>query len=185
MLSPMTISTAKQVQIAVGSTAAVGGVVVFLTVSALAGWVLVFVGLAVAIATDSVVVRLGGAFLASLVFAALVHQGPPETTDNQNEDRPMKDGPATTMVQVQVIADDFGEAWPLTVPRGYLRCEHPTAVSFERMDGTIYRVNGLATQYPSIEPIWAKDPAAEPGIDLRKSVGPLIEMGLELCKQLK
>ncbi len=95
-------------------------------------------------------------------------------------------GPSPKIVQEQVIADDLGDKWPLTVPRGFLRCEHPNAVSFELMDGTVYRVNGAAAQYPKITPIWAKDPDADPdGPDVRKNIGPLIDMGLELCKQLK
>jgi hypothetical protein len=39
-------------------------------------------------------------------------------------------------------------------------------------------VNGMASSYEDINPIWADDPAS-PG--LKKNIGPLINAGLEMC----
>ena len=76
------------------------------------------------------------------------------------------------------------ETWPLTVDRGYLRCEQPgRAVVFTTERGRQYGVNGVAQgRYPSIEPIWAPDPdptMAEAGA--RKGIGSLISLGLAMC----
>jgi hypothetical protein len=77
---------------------------------------------------------------------------------------------------------DMGSDWPLTVDSGTLHCD-ALAVTFEAPDGTEYALNGVArdqTDLPDIEPIWAPDP--ESGGGLKKSIGPLIDRGLELCK---
>lgn len=78
----------------------------------------------------------------------------------------------------------FGKAWPLTVDEGVLSCTGSKglgAVTFEAK-GTRYAVNGVAVsqkKYADIGKIWAPDPA---GIVPKKSMGPLLERGLKLCK---
>ncbi len=82
---------------------------------------------------------------------------------------------------------DYGNAWPLTVESGTLRCEEPGAVTFTSdEDGTTYSVNGTAegmaeaSGWQNIRPIWADDP--NPTMEgLEISIGPLIDDGLALC----
>lgn len=80
---------------------------------------------------------------------------------------------------------DFDQPWPLTVESGTLRCEPPGAVVFTAPDGTEYAVNGMAEgqDYADIEPIWRDDPDPPAGADLKVSIHPLIEAGLDLCEQ--
>lgn len=79
-----------------------------------------------------------------------------------------------------VTGAEFGDAWPLTVDHGTLRCEPPGAVIFQAPDGSDYAVNGLASSqgYPEIGPIWADDP--DPLI-LKLSIAPILDRGLALC----
>lgn len=73
--------------------------------------------------------------------------------------------------------------WPLTADEGVLRCEGSGGVGQVtiEVDGIKYAVNGSAKGDKSnapIDPIWAED--TTPG--LKKSIGPLIQEGLALCK---
>ena len=80
---------------------------------------------------------------------------------------------------VEVTRSDFGNAWPLTVGGGTLRCNGAGAVTFEA-EGTVYDVNGLAETQDlgaDIDPIWE-----DAGHGLKKNIGPLISRGLKLCK---
>lgn len=84
---------------------------------------------------------------------------------------------------LEVSRSDFGDDWPLTVERGTLACEEPSAVIFTT-GGTTYAVNGMASGLADqrgweaeIDPIWAEGEAAP-----RKNIGPLIDRGLELCE---
>ncbi|MGY1825784.1 MULTISPECIES: DUF2511 domain-containing protein [unclassified Blastococcus] len=73
-----------------------------------------------------------------------------------------------------------GRTWPLTVDRGTLDCEPGSRVTFTA-DGTTYAVNGTAKgsgEWADIDPIWADDGS---GLDLKVSIGDLIEAGLALC----
>lgn len=82
----------------------------------------------------------------------------------------------------QVIsADDYGKRWPLTVPKGSLRCEQPELVIFTDPDGNDWAVNGAAATegYDEIDPIWADNPDIK---GTKKNIGPLIKDGLTLCK---
>jgi hypothetical protein len=77
----------------------------------------------------------------------------------------------------------MNEDWPLTADEGVLRCEGSGGVGQVTIDvdGTKYAVNGSAKGDKSnaaIDPIWAED--TTPG--LKKSIGPLIQEGLALCK---
>lgn len=83
-------------------------------------------------------------------------------------------------VGAPVSQAEFGDAWPLTIDRGTLRCEPPGAVVFQASDGSDYGVNGIALSqgYPEIDPIWADDP--DPLVP-KKSIGPLLDRGLALC----
>jgi hypothetical protein len=77
-----------------------------------------------------------------------------------------------------------GDRWPLTVNSGLLRCEGSNgfgAVVFRAPDGMDYGVNGVALgkHFADIKPIWRKDPDS-PG--LRIDIGPLIDIGLTLCR---
>lgn len=82
-----------------------------------------------------------------------------------------------------VSRSDFGDAWPLTVESGTLRCEPGRAVVFRSPDGTDYAVNGSAMdgRYRDIEAIWAAntDPATNPYIP-KMDLAPLIAAGLAL-----
>lgn len=83
-------------------------------------------------------------------------------------------------VDEPVSQAEFGDAWPLTIDRGTVRCEPPGAVVFQAPDGSDYGVNGVATSqgYPELAPIWADDP--DPLVP-KKSIGPLLDRGLALC----
>jgi hypothetical protein len=94
----------------------------------------------------------------------------------------------TTGVPVErnVSSADLGDAWPLTVPGGTLRCEGPGAVSFMSDEGIVYAVNGTATAWSrrnnlawsDIGSIHADDPAA----GRKMKLGPLIAAGVRLCR---
>jgi hypothetical protein len=82
-----------------------------------------------------------------------------------------------------VSASQLGNKWPLTVDEGTLDCEpvdSSGAVTFEA-EGKVYGVNGtaLSLDYPSIRPIWKKDPDVS---GTRINIGPLINRGLKLCR---
>lgn len=77
-----------------------------------------------------------------------------------------------------VTRAQFGTAWPLTVDAGDLRCEGG-AIVFRSPDGRDYGVNGLASTYADIGPIWAVDPS---GQSPKISISPLIEAGQKLCR---
>lgn len=87
-----------------------------------------------------------------------------------------------------VRREDLGDEWPLTVPRGTLRCAEftgLTAVTFEAPNGRVYAVNGTARSQPDtreIDPIWApsRDPILR-DVGGRVSIGTLIALGLGLC----
>jgi hypothetical protein len=78
---------------------------------------------------------------------------------------------------------DFGADWPLTIPEATLRCVPASAVILVTSKGT-YAVNGLAkgqaakNGWKEIEEIWREHPTT-PG--LRVDIGPLIDLGLDLC----
>lgn len=94
---------------------------------------------------------------------------------------------------------DFGDKWPFTVSEGILKCSK-RIITFTTKDGVIYGVNGTAKSFghPSLEPIWKiNTPMLEElakafnqtvdeviGDDPppRISIGPIIKVGLELCK---
>jgi len=76
-----------------------------------------------------------------------------------------------------VTRAEFGPTWPLTVDGGDLRCEGG-AIVFRAPDGKDYGVNGLASTYADIGPIWAPDPK---GIMPKMDIGPLIRAGQKLC----
>ncbi len=88
--------------------------------------------------------------------------------------------------EVRVTAEEYGEHWPFSVPEGLLRCEGEGslgAVTFEA-DGVTYALNGTArslTDLPDVHPIWLPDGDAPPELNLKKSLGPIIQRGLALC----
>lgn len=82
-----------------------------------------------------------------------------------------------------------GLKWPLTVASGYLGCEG-SAVWFSTLDGVTYGVNGAASQYKDIKPIWASDEkmmrelraaGAGSGPQVKINIGDLIDEGRKLC----
>lgn len=83
-----------------------------------------------------------------------------------------------------VTQQELGDAWPLTVDGGHLRCIRAGAVVFRAPDGSDYAVNGMAKSmgYPDIGPIWADHPKAL-FAGHKVSIGPLIQRGLALCAQ--
>jgi hypothetical protein len=93
---------------------------------------------------------------------------------------------ASSPVERSVSSADLGDAWPLTVPGGTLRCEGPGAVSFTSDEGIVYAVNGTATAWSrtnnlawsDVGSIQADDPAGA----RRMKLGPLIAAGVQLCR---
>jgi hypothetical protein len=92
---------------------------------------------------------------------------------------------ARAPVERPVSSADLGDAWPLTVSGGTLRCEGPGAVSFMTDEGIVYAVNGTATEWSrtnnlawsEIGEIQAEDPATGGKMKLAR----LIAAGLRLC----
>ena len=93
---------------------------------------------------------------------------------------------ASVPVERTVSSAELGDAWPLTVPGGTLRCEGPGAVSFISDEGIVYAVNGTATAWSrtnnlawsEIDSLRADDPAAGQKLKL----GPLIAAGVRFGK---
>jgi hypothetical protein len=88
---------------------------------------------------------------------------------------------------VQVHPEDFGDKWPLTVSDfAVISCDSTGTLGgvggvYITVGGTLYALNGTAKnsgKYPDIKPIWAND-SSLPGT--KKSIGVLIDKGLELC----
>lgn len=80
--------------------------------------------------------------------------------------------------RLRVTREEFGDAWPLTVPAGALSCEGHREITFQ-WKGTEYTLTGeVASAYSAVEPIWARGPDGA----TRKALGPLIERGRTLCK---
>jgi len=79
-----------------------------------------------------------------------------------------------------VTAEQFGDAWPLTVESGTLRCERGIIVVFVH-NGQRYAMNGTARRADGVLPteeIWKNNPEL-PGTKI--VITPLIQAGLELC----
>jgi len=84
-------------------------------------------------------------------------------------------------VERRVSRPDIGDAWwPLLVESGTLRCDDG-AVTLE-VDGTTYAVNATARALglgEDLDPIWADEDSLHCG--LKKSIAPLVSLGLALC----
>lgn len=79
---------------------------------------------------------------------------------------------------------DLGDAWPLTVESGTLRCKpflkDLHLLTFEA-EGQVWALNGTAAGqgFPFIDPIWADNPEiAGAKINIR----PLLELAQSLCE---
>jgi hypothetical protein len=85
---------------------------------------------------------------------------------------------------MQVRAEEYGDAWPLTIDEGVLSCDADRVV-FTAPDGAVYALNGLAETHADqegwsdVDPIWADNPSDSGGPKL--NIGPLIDDGLALC----
>ena len=95
-----------------------------------------------------------------------------------------------------VSRQSMADAWPLTVESGVVYCTSASAVMFRTVDAGdvvdgygLFAINGTArTLFPDlrqIEDIWiVTDEWTDPElglVQLRKSIGPLLEIGLSLC----
>lgn len=78
-----------------------------------------------------------------------------------------------------VTAEDLGQDWPFTVPRGRLVCEDWVVV-FVTDEGDTYAVNGAARRQgiPDITPIWRD---ADPAGGGKVGIETLVSRGIELC----
>ena len=89
---------------------------------------------------------------------------------------------SSTPNTTEISAEQFGDQWPLTVPKGTLSCEAPTHIIFTTQEGQKYGVNGTASiDYPSILKI-TKD-AENLGVKFKMSTNLLIEEGMKLCEK--
>lgn len=78
--------------------------------------------------------------------------------------------------------------WPLTVEEAEVYCSDPSAVllrvSSGQPGGGVYALNGMASSQfpdlPELENVWLENPEIE---GTRVSIGPLIDIGLELCDE--
>jgi len=83
---------------------------------------------------------------------------------------------------VLVTAEEWGERWAFKVDRGYVYNIDGAAV-FEKVDGNIYQLNGVARTrgYRPLERIWRNQP--EPLFEGQKvNIGPFIKLALKTPK---
>jgi uncharacterized protein DUF2511 len=76
---------------------------------------------------------------------------------------------------------DLGDKWPFTVESGTVRCLTGTRIVFVT-GGLVYAVNGTARgskQYLDVATIWKDNPEIA---GAKMDVGPIIALGLSLCK---
>jgi Protein of unknown function (DUF2511) len=79
----------------------------------------------------------------------------------------------------------FKGEWMLTVDRGTIACEPPSALIFIAPDGTQYGINGTAETmgYADIQPIRIDDPNPEfKKLGNKMSLDPLFKEARKLCK---
>ncbi len=98
--------------------------------------------------------------------------------------------------RIYVSREEFGDKWPLTVEDGEIEGYKYRVAGVERKavvfhtGGKTYAVNGGAIdqrKFPRIDPIWAEEPRSELWIKnnipaIKKSIEPIISIGLGLCK---
>jgi hypothetical protein len=78
----------------------------------------------------------------------------------------------------------YGSDWPFTVDHGLLVCAGHQEIYFTTEDNKMYALNGLAksSKYADdLRSIWLDDPN-RPGLNLKISVGGMIQEGLKLCQ---
>lgn len=125
-------------------------------------------------------------FLVIFIYALVVtdgsgNSGSNATAPNTNSTTTPNTSSTTPSNELRVSAADFGDDWPLTVQSGVLRCGRSMAVTFTH-GGWEYAINGVARSregFRPIQEIWQDNPEI-PGT--KKSIAPLIERGLELCR---
>ncbi len=100
------------------------------------------------------------------------------------EDVPESTAEPTSAPAGFVRAEDYGDAWPLTVPSGIVDCEDDYAYTFEA-DGTIYAINGAAElrpyNYLDIRSIWRDNPDTSLVAPPKVSLSPLFLKAEEMC----
>lgn len=125
--------------------------------------------------------------VASTTTAAATPAQPAERSETTATSEPTG-RPTTTMERDErgrVSQSTFPEPWPLSVDQGTLRCMPGNSVVFVADDGTIYALNGLARgraereEWREVDEIWVDNPNL-PGTKI--SIGPLIDLGLDLCE---
>jgi hypothetical protein len=88
---------------------------------------------------------------------------------------------AGSSIKIQV--KDFPNNWPFTVSEGILRCDKQAIIFVS--NGETYAVNGIARAigikkgWKEIDKIWKEDPKIR---NLKMSLSPIIDRGLDLCK---
>ncbi|WP_419939277.1 DUF2511 domain-containing protein [Candidatus Palauibacter sp.] len=113
--------------------------------------------------------------LGAWVAVVMLSPAPPENAHPEST-------PPEGTRQRQVTQKEFGDAWPLIVESGVLRCEGD-AVTFTA--GQTYALNGVAMSrgLPEIEPIWAwREETLGSTLPLRKNISTLRFAGLDLCE---
>ncbi len=86
----------------------------------------------------------------------------------------------------EATADEFGQAWPLSVESGVVSCIGASGVAIGReialitIDGTTYGLNqdALDANYPDLEALRIDNPAI-PGV--RLDLGTLISLAIRQC----
>ena len=84
-----------------------------------------------------------------------------------------------------LLAADYGDRWPLTIPEVQIECLFGSAVVVtDRSTGQRYAVNGTALSQLErlnavrVDAVWKPDPDL-PG--LKVNISPLLDAGLRLC----
>ena len=78
-----------------------------------------------------------------------------------------------------VDANEFGQAWPLSVESGVVTCESGNIALFTT-EGTTYGLNppALDANYPDVEPLRIANPAIP---ELKMDLGTLVNLALRQC----
>jgi hypothetical protein len=134
----------------------------------------------------------------SILSALLISCTSPSDQSSSQSVHESEETVATTGKKITSL--DFGEKWPFTISEGIVKCTEYGGVVFQA-NSKVYALNGTAKMhsdeygYANVEEIWAVDEKMVQAmkdngyskeeierLKIRKSIGPIIDAGLELCE---
>jgi hypothetical protein len=107
----------------------------------------------------------------------------PPVADTPREDEPRPDVPGPG--EFRMTREEYGAEWPLTVDEADVSCREDAV--YLRANGVLYAVDGIALKHRTktgakdlrASGLWAADPSLD---GFKKSLGPMIDKGLSLCR---